>query len=139
MVDEPLLADKIAAVRDAVARIREVLPSEPDRFRSDRTAREVVVLNLFVAVQECLALATHWVADEGWDVPGGYRDVFTSLVEHRVIEAELAGRLAAAAGLRNLIAYRYAALDWERLHAIAAEDLDDLLDFCAVLARRAIG
>jgi len=44
-------------------------------------------------------------------------------------------RLAAAAGLRNLIANRYAALNCQRLHAVATEDLDDLLVFCAALAR----
>jgi hypothetical protein len=39
MVDRALLADKIAAVRDAVARIREVLPPQRDAFRADRTVR----------------------------------------------------------------------------------------------------
>jgi hypothetical protein len=31
-----------------------------------------VVLNLFVAIQACLLLAAHWLADEGWDVPQRY-------------------------------------------------------------------
>jgi hypothetical protein len=31
--------------------------------------REVVILNLFVALQECLSLAAHWLADAGLDVP----------------------------------------------------------------------
>ena len=47
MVDRPLLARKIAAVRDAIERIATVLPVELDIFLSDRTRREVVVLNLF--------------------------------------------------------------------------------------------
>lgn len=46
MVDEILLATKISAVRDAVARVRSVLPPSPNLFAADRTAREVVVLNL---------------------------------------------------------------------------------------------
>ena len=50
MVDDTLLASKIAAVRDAVARIRAVLPRTSDAFLGDRTAREIVVLNLFVAL-----------------------------------------------------------------------------------------
>jgi uncharacterized protein YutE (UPF0331/DUF86 family) len=33
-------------------------------------------------------------------------------------------------GLRNLIAHRYGALDWQRIHTIAATQLDDLLRFC---------
>lgn len=137
MVDRAVLAEKIAAVRDAVARIREVLPPSGDELAADRTRREVVVLNLFVALQECLALATHWLADAGLDVPQGYAEVFRRLGERGVIDGELATRLAAAAGLRNLVAHRYAALDWRRIHELSATRLGDLLDFCEALARRA--
>ena len=74
MVDKALVAAKIAAVRDAVARIRSVLPADRRAFVADRTAREITVLNLFVAFQDCLSLATHWLADRGTvpaELPGG--------------------------------------------------------------------
>jgi uncharacterized protein YutE (UPF0331/DUF86 family) len=76
MVDRTLLAKSIADIRDAVRRIREVLPQSVAEFVRDRTIREVVLLNLFVALQQCLSLATHWLADEGSQVPVGYREVF---------------------------------------------------------------
>jgi uncharacterized protein YutE (UPF0331/DUF86 family) len=139
MVDKTVLAARIAAVRDAVARIRAVLPGHADAFAGDRTAREVVVLNLFVALQECVSLAAHWLADEGLVVPPTYGEVFRSLGERGVVPPDLATRLAAASGFRNLVAHRYGALDWRRVHAIASEDLDDLLGFCDLLARRAAG
>ena len=47
VVDRATLAKKIASVRDAVSRIRSVLPTSRDAFVADRTAREVVILNLF--------------------------------------------------------------------------------------------
>ncbi len=137
MVDKTLLATKIAAVRDAVARVRAVLPADAARFLADRTAREVVVLNLFVALQECVSLAAHWLADEGLDVPRTYADVFRRLGDRGVVSSELGVRLAAASGFRNLIAHQYGALDWKRVHALATERLDDLLAFCDELARRA--
>lgn len=135
MVDRAVLAEKIASVRDAVARIREVLPPSSDALLADRTRREVVILNLFIALQDCLALAAHWLADAGLDVPQSYAEVFRRLGERGVIDPELAARLAAAAGLRNLVAHRYGALDWQRIHAFAATRLDDLLAFCEALAR----
>ena len=136
MVDKALLAKAIADIRDAVKRIREVLPGDASEFAGDRTIREVVVLNLFVALQQCLSLATHWLADEGRDVPAGYREVFLALADRQVLSADLAARLATAAGLCNLIAHRYGALDWARIHVIASSDLDDLLEFCEQLARQ---
>ena len=72
MVDSAVLARKIAAVRDAIERIRQLLPSTAEELLKDRTAREVITLNLFVAIQECAALAAHWLADAGWDVPESY-------------------------------------------------------------------
>ena len=137
MVDRNVVAARIAAVRDAVERIRSLLPGDADAFRSDRTAREVVTLNLFVALQECLAIATHWLADAGWQVPQTYGDAFRTLAEHGVIDSDLAARLAAAAGLRNLIAHRYGVLDARRLHEIAGSGLDDLLDFARAMAEAA--
>ena len=137
MIDRPRVARKIAAVRDAVARIRDVLPSDVQAFTGDRTAREVVLLNLFVALQECIALATHWVADEGWGVPASYREAFELLADRGVIEPALAARLAPAVGLRNLVAHRYGALDWVRIHELASTRLGDLEEYVAALATAA--
>ena len=137
MVDKAVLAKKIASVKDAVTRIRAVLPASVDAFASDRTSREVVVLNLFVALQECVSLAAHWLADSGVDVPAGYREMFLMLASEGALDRSLAERLAAASGLRNLIAHQYGALDLARIYEIAASNLDDLQDFCEALARKA--
>lgn len=135
MVDKTLLASKIAALRDAAAPVREVLPADREAFAADRTAREVVLLNLFVAIQERMSLATHWLADEGLDVPPTYADVFRRLGEREVIAQDLATRLAAASGFRNLVAHQYGVRDWARVYDLAAEGLGDLLNFCALAAR----
>ena len=139
MVDQTVLAAKVAAVADAVARVRQVQPQTPEDFRRDRTIREVVTLNLFVALQECLALATHWLADAGWSVPTSYGDVFRALADHGVLGHDLAGRLVSAAGFRNLVAHQYGVIDTDRLYAIASTDPSDLIEFCRVLADRARG
>ena len=137
VVDEAVLARKLAAIRDAVARIREVLPSSAEAFRENRTSREIVILNLFIALQEAIALATHWLADEGWDVPQRYGDAFATLAERQVLERDLAHRLQAASGLRNLIAHQYGAVDADRIFDLASNDVQDLLSFCQQLAQRA--
>jgi uncharacterized protein YutE (UPF0331/DUF86 family) len=137
MVDEAVLAKKLAAIRDAVARIRAVLPGTADAFAADRTTREIVILNLFVALQEAIALGTHWLADEGWDVPQSYGDAFTVLADRHVLEPELARRLRAASGLRNLIAHQYGVVDADRIFQLASNDIGDLLAFCRQLAQMA--
>ncbi len=137
MVDSTILAGKVAAIRDAVGRIRDQLPGTAKAFLADRTAREVVTFNLFVALQEAIALATHWLADEGWNVPQTHGEAFSALAAHGVIENALAERLRAAAGLRNLVAHQYGVLDFHRLFAIASDEVDDLVRFCQQLVERA--
>jgi uncharacterized protein YutE (UPF0331/DUF86 family) len=136
VVDKALVAARIASVRDAVSRIRSLLPADANAFVADRTVREVVILNLFVGLQDVLSLATHWLADEGSVVPQSYRDVFIVMGERGLVSRALAGRLAAASGLRNLVAHQYAVVDWLRIHEIASRNLDDLLDVCEELARK---
>ena len=138
MIDRTILARRVAAVRDAADRIREVLPAQREAFVADRAAREIVTLNLFVALQECLTLATHWLADAGWEVPATYADVFRAFAERGVLDQDLAARMVAAAGLRNLIAHRYGAHDWDRIHDVASNHVEDLLRLCDTLADAAV-
>jgi uncharacterized protein YutE (UPF0331/DUF86 family) len=135
VVDPTVAATKVAAIRDAVSRIRATLPASAEDFEADRTAREVVILNLFVALQECVALATHWLADAGLDVPSSYREVFMALAERGSLSRPLAERLAAAAGFRNLVAHQYGIVDPARVHAMASTELDDVLAFCEAVGR----
>jgi uncharacterized protein YutE (UPF0331/DUF86 family) len=139
VVDAAVVANKIAAIRDAVDRVRDTLPSALETFRADRTSREVVVLNVFVALQETVSLAAHWLADSGMSVPGSYREIFLELADRKRIPLALAQRLAAAASFRNLVAHRYAALDPARVYAIASNELRDLLEFCAIVSRETSG
>jgi uncharacterized protein YutE (UPF0331/DUF86 family) len=65
----------------------------------------VVVLNLFVAIQTCLDLAAHWLADAGWDVPRRHGELFLVLADHDVIPRPLAvGRLGRCGSLDRLAA-----------------------------------
>jgi len=139
VVDAAVVAAKVGAIRDAVARVRQVLPREAAAFERDRTAREVVILNLFVALQETVSLATHWLADARLDVPGSYREIFLDLAQRGKIPRDLAERLASAAGFRNLIAHQYGVLDPVRVHGMASRELGDLLDFCEVVSREVAG
>jgi len=135
VVDAAIVAGKVAAIRDAVVRVQRVLPPDARAFEADRTVREVVVLNLFVALQEVVSLATHWLADAGLDVPGSYREIFIALADRGKVPRDLAERLASAAGFRNLVAHRYGVLEPARVHAMAAHELGDLLTFCELVSR----
>jgi uncharacterized protein YutE (UPF0331/DUF86 family) len=60
-----------------------------------------------------------------------------AVLANKIASVKDAVATPAASGLRNLIAHQYGALDLARIHEIASSSLEDLLDFCEALARKA--
>jgi uncharacterized protein YutE (UPF0331/DUF86 family) len=92
---------------------------------------------LFLAIQECIDLAAHWVADEGWGEPDDAGSAFDVLAERGAIDRETATALRAAAGLRNRIAHGYALLDHARVHGEAQSGIRALRNFLVVITEAA--
>jgi uncharacterized protein YutE (UPF0331/DUF86 family) len=133
-VSGEVLARKIAAIRARTARVRELLPATVEQFHAQRTETEALILNLYLALQECSDLAMHLVAEIGLGVPGEPRAAFELLGRNGVIPLDLARSLSAAVGLRNRIAHEYTGLDLDKVYAAARDDLADLDAYANVIA-----
>lgn len=127
-------ARKIAELRERVARVRELLPSDLPKFLADRTAAEALIFNLYLALQASSDLALRLVAEHGLGVPGNAREAFAILGRAGMLWPELAQRLAASVGLRNRIAHQYGTLDLGLVFAAALDELPDLDAFAASAA-----
>ena len=87
------------------------------------------------AAQISIDQANHVIAADGYRVPRDYGDAFRVLAEVGVLDEDLAGRMVALAGARNLIVHLYAEVDDERLaRAVRDGGLDDLSAFAATIA-----
>ena len=127
------IARSQAWLRDAEA----LLLRTPQEFVADRTGRDLALFYLFLAVQECIDLAAHWVADEGWMAPDDAGSTFDVLADHAVIERSVADALRGATGLRNRIAHGYAMLDYARVQQESRLGIPALRTFLDVVARAA--
>jgi uncharacterized protein YutE (UPF0331/DUF86 family)/predicted nucleotidyltransferase len=105
-----VVARKVAR---ASARLNDAGAAE---FLSDVKSRDLASFYLFLAIQECIDLAAHWVSDAGWNVPEDAGATWDLLAEHGAMEEELALALRGAVGLRNRIAHGYASVDHARVH-----------------------
>jgi uncharacterized protein YutE (UPF0331/DUF86 family) len=104
--------------------------------RIARCRFDAVILHLWQAVQIVIDLAVAACLKFDLGAPQGYADAFRRLAASDVIPANLADRLARAAGFRNLVADAYDTLDMARVHKAAAEGPPDLRAFLAALGRR---
>lgn len=113
----------------------EALLARPDEeWRADEKARDLASFYLFLAIQECIDLAAHWLADAGWPPPDDAGSTFDVLAERGAIDRDLAERLRRATGLRNRIGHDYAGLDHDRLRAESRAGLPALRDFLTLVA-----
>jgi uncharacterized protein YutE (UPF0331/DUF86 family) len=130
---ETILA-KITAIRQKMRRAREKLPETVAEFEGDLDLRDIVIHNLWQALQAAIDLASHVVSEEGYGQPDSFGSVFDLLVQNGVLADELGARMRRAVGLRNLIVHEYARLDLSLVHRVVAEDLADVERFLHALA-----
>lgn len=95
--------------------------------------KDLAAFYLFLVIQECIDLATHWIADAGWPPADDAGSSFDVLSERKIIDTELAQKLRRATGLRNRIAHGYAGLDYPRLIAEAPEGTAALRKFLSIV------
>jgi uncharacterized protein YutE (UPF0331/DUF86 family) len=130
MVRRDLVARKLSRARSWLDDADAILIRPPGEARSQE--RDVAAFYLMLAIQECIDIAAHWVADEGWGSPDDAANTFDVLAERRVIQPALADALHGAVGLRNRIAHGYAQLDHDRIRTEAAAGIARLREFLKV-------
>ena len=137
MVRREIVAAKTGRARVLLNDAAAIMLEPLDRFRSDAKSRDLSLFYLFLAIQECIDLAAHWVADEGWAEPDDAGSAFDVLADRGVITREVATALRAATGLRNRIGHGYALLDSDRVHREAQTGIPALRAFLAAVAAAA--
>jgi uncharacterized protein YutE (UPF0331/DUF86 family) len=129
VIDRNVVARRLLILSESLQELARPGAGDPVALAKDRMLRAAVERWLQLAVEACIDIATHTVADEGWTPPGNAREAFLVLAGHGRIPLDLAQRLGAAAGLRNVLVHDYVSVDLNRLARAVREDLDDLRAF----------
>lgn len=115
MTNVPLVVKKLSVLNEHLARLRHRRPATLDSFVNDTLLQDAIAMSVLVVVQEAMDIALHIASDNGWELAATYREAFTVLERHGVLDATVAESMSAAAQLRNRIAHGYASLDAARL------------------------
>ncbi|HEX7184657.1 MAG TPA: DUF86 domain-containing protein [Thermoanaerobaculia bacterium] len=133
MVKPDVVSKKVTRASAWLDNAETLVSLPPKEFLSDVKSRDLATFYLFLAIQECIDLAAHWVADAGWGSPEDAASTFDVLADHDVIDHELATQLRGAVGLRNRIAHGYASVDHARVQSEFREGAESLRRFLALL------
>jgi uncharacterized protein YutE (UPF0331/DUF86 family) len=125
---------KLTSIERCLARIRTVTGGDPATVRN-LDVQEIVLLNLQRAIQAVLYLAAHVIASNDWGLPDSQRQHITILEQHGVVATDLADRLRAMVGFRNIAVHEYQALEPAILERIVERHLGDLEDYADAVRR----
>ena len=138
MVDPDRVRERLGRLEPLLALLDEVRTSSEQAYFSAFHTKLATQHALQLAVQICIDVGAHLIAELGLPLADDYGGVFSRLEEAEILDADLAGRLRKAAGLRNLLVHGYAEVDdrkvWEALAG-----LDDLRDYAAAVNRAISG
>ena len=133
-MDPLILSGKLESLRRCISRIEQRRADSADALRQDIDRQDILNLNLTRAVQLCVDMAVHVLSDREQPPPLTMGEAFDQLAAERLITPNLAKRMRAAVGFRNVAVHRYQAIDWDIVHNITHRGLEDFRQFAASLA-----
>jgi uncharacterized protein YutE (UPF0331/DUF86 family) len=133
LVDREVFDRRLARLEQLLRQLRSIADRGWEAYRADPQMQAAAERWLQLAAECALDLANHVIADRGFRTPSTYRETFRILHEEGILSEELARKMEAWAGLRNVLVHLYLEVDPRRLFDILSGDLDDLSDFAAAL------
>jgi uncharacterized protein YutE (UPF0331/DUF86 family) len=117
-----------------VGDLREMESVTLEEYQANKLIRKAVERTLHTAIEACLDIGHHIIAQEGLRSPEDNKDVFVVLGEEQIIPHDLASRLVDMARFRNLLVHEYTRLDNTVVYGILKKRLGDLDEFARMIA-----
>ena len=104
-------------------------------YKSDWKTQRIVERTLHLAIEVCMDIADHVVADRQLPVPQTGAETFEVLAKADILSADLGTRLGRMVGFQNILVHDYAKLDPAIVLRVLATDLQDLQRFRQAVMR----
>lgn len=128
-MDKDIIYLKIESLERCIDRVNTKTPATRKELQNDLDLQDIIVLNLERAVQLCVDIAAHLVADLKQPAPMNMAECFERLQQENVISGEVADRMKKAVGFRNIAVHEYQQISWDVVYAIITEHLSDFKEF----------
>lgn len=133
-MDRQIIADKLERLRRCVRRIEQKRPPKPEELNTDYDLQDILSVNLQRAVQLCVDIAAHIIADREIEAPSTMAQAFDALQTLGVLSPDLASSMKKAVGFRNIAVHTYQVIDWTIVFNICHQQLDDFRAFAQAVA-----
>lgn len=129
MVDREIFSRRLEALHGYLGKLRAFREASQDEFVREAALHDLAERYLHLAVEACLDLANHWIADRELATPDANRDTFTVLEKAGELAPEAAEKLRGWAGFRNILVHEYLRIDHAIAYRAIRDELEDLESF----------
>jgi uncharacterized protein YutE (UPF0331/DUF86 family) len=129
LVNTTVVLRKISQIRQRLTRLKYKKDVSVARLRSDPDTQDIVLHNLQLAIQGCVDIGSHIIADEGWGIAGSFSEIFYILQEKKVLGPVLTDKMIAMVGFRNLLVHEYETIRFDLVYDILQTHLSDIEEF----------
>ena len=136
MINQDIILNKTSKVYHHLNRIRSKREISLEDFFMDLDRQEIILFNLQMAVQNCIDIAAHIISDDELGMAGSTSEMFYILQENAYLTFELAEKMVAAVGFRNIAVHEYGNIDLKLVFQMAKKDLDDLERFVKAILEK---
>jgi uncharacterized protein YutE (UPF0331/DUF86 family) len=133
-MNKEVVGSKLESLRRCVRRIKDKTPSSSAVLLKDNDLQDIICVNLERAVQVCVDLSSHIIAESDMQAPGSMGESFEQLRKLDLISDELAERMKKAVGFRNVAVHAYQEINWEIVYAIITTRLKDFVEFAQAVS-----
>jgi len=134
-MDKDIIFNKVQVIERCISRINEEYADNPANLLN-YTKQDSIILNIQRACEASIDLAMHVVSEKKLGVPQTSREVFDLLSKNSLISEDLAKKLKAMVGFRNIAVHDYQKLNLEIVEKIIKGHLDDLKIFAEIIMRQ---
>ncbi|CAH0285337.1 hypothetical protein SRABI133_04074 [Peribacillus simplex] len=126
-MENDVILNKISVIERCMNRVNVVYANNPENLKDIRNKIPSSLIQR--ACESSIDLAMHIVADQRLGLPQSSRDAFDMLKDHSVIDEDIARRLKAMVGFRNIAVHDYQDINLDILEQIIVNHLSDFTAF----------
>ena len=128
-----VIINKIATIERCLNRINTVYQEVGDKFSTDYTRQDSIVLNLQRACEAAIDISNVIIKQKKLGIPQSSRDSFELLLKAQLLPEELTINLKKMVGLRNIAVHDYQELNLPIIKYIIEHRLTDFKLFIKLI------
>ncbi len=129
MISSEVINAMIDLIDENISLIEEIRSQSFESFSNNFRDIQAAKHSLQEAIEACLDIGSHIIAEKGFRRPEDYKDIYKVLEEEKIIDPVLSAKLQEMAQFRNLLVHRYGKMDTRRIFIIMSEDINDIKEF----------